>query len=299
MTKKNTIFRLQGGLGNQLFIYFAGLYFEQIANTTVTFDISLREKGFTNHGSKIETLGLPVHLQKIDFPWNILSRMENSLQVRGVSGFKWVRSLTSNRNWITSEVGYSGDLSFIPKGASVSGYFQSYLYPDGIPKSRRTIPESRKIQFVEEVGELNKIALAERPIIVHVRRGDYLKVKETIGLLDRNYYKKAIGLSQEINPTAPLWVFSDEIEAAKEIMTFKTRSKIKFVNVPKNDPTNTLLLMSLGGGHVISNSTFAWWGSYLSENSEFTLAPSSWFKNYPAPLELCPPNWELTPSSWE
>lgn len=296
---ENTIFRLQGGLGNQLFIYFAALSYEQEQVSPIAFDTKLREKGFTNHGSRVEALGFEVPIRKTSLTWSALNRIQNSMQIRGLPGSEILRAATSKKVRNFSEVGYVGNLSEIPMGSIVSGYFQSHLYVDSLPKSQVRIPRITEILRSEEVFKLAQRARHEPPIVVHVRRGDYVRVGDTFGLLGRSYYKNALEQAKDLNPKAPIWVFSDEISAAKEVINFPSMKAIEFIDVPNNDPISTVAIMSLGSGHVISNSTFAWWGSYFSENSEFTFAPRDWFKNLPSPIALCPPSWNLISSFWE
>jgi hypothetical protein len=296
---KSSIFQLQGGLGNQLFIYFAGMYYQDQTGSEVFFDISRRDKGITNHGSTIESLGFDLHLGKISQTLSGVLRVQNSLQIRGIPGHTIIKRFLRSKIWLSSEIGYSGDLLDIPLGAYASGYFQSYKYLDSVTQGMPTIPKAEEILNKSELIELTQRAMAESPIIVHVRRGDYLKVKETFGLLSGSYYKNAIKLAQEINPHSPIWVFSDDLEAAKKVIKFSPSQEIEFISVPGNNAAATLLLMSLGVGHVLSNSTFAWWGSYFSGSSEFTIAPQKWFKNLNDPQNLYPPDWLLVRSEWE
>jgi hypothetical protein len=296
---KTTVFQLNGGLGNQLFIYFAGIYHQQCNNKIVSYDISQREKGFTNHGSKIETLGFQLPTQKAHFAWNTLGRIDKSIRIRGFPEVKMLNQISAKKIWQSLEIGYTGNLQDIPVGAFVSGHFQSHLYVDLLPKEKIQSPLRMQILSHSKIAPLAESALSDRPIMVHIRRGDYKKLRDTFGLLSQRYYKNALSAAREMNPRAPIWVFSDEVTVAKELINFKTLPPIKFIDVPENNAEATLMLLTLGSGHVISNSTFAWWGTYLSESSQFTIAPREWFKNLPTPKHLCPPHWKLINSTWE
>jgi hypothetical protein len=50
--------------------------------------------------------------------------------------------------------------------------------------------------------------------------------------------------------------------------------------------------MRLGEGYVIANSTFSWWGAYLSRSSNpLIIAPRPWFSKVESPRDLIPDSW--------
>ena len=60
------------------------------------------------------------------------------------------------------------------------------------------------------------------------------------------------------------------------------------------DDWEQMLLMSLCQHNIIANSTFSWWGAWLS-SSELVVAPSGWFKGsnnqHLDTKDLIPENW--------
>ena len=54
--RKAKIFLMAGGIGNQLFIYAAGVYYSNQNSEKVVFDFSIHGNGMTNHGSDIRSL---------------------------------------------------------------------------------------------------------------------------------------------------------------------------------------------------------------------------------------------------
>jgi hypothetical protein len=53
--------------------------------------------------------------------------------------------------------------------------------------------------------------------------------------------------------------------------------------------------MSFCDYHIIANSSFSWWGSWLS-NSKKTIAPKKWFSGelkVKDTVDLYLPNWEI------
>lgn len=111
-----------------------------------------------------------------------------------------------------------------------------------------------------------KNILPKEVIALHVRRGDYL-TDPNFALLDISYYEKAL----EYFPEIEVMIFSDDINWCRENFT---SSRFKFSL--SNNPFIDLCLMSLCDYHIISNSSFSWWGSWLAKSKK-TIAPKKWF----------------------
>lgn len=125
---------------------------------------------------------------------------------------------------------------------------------------------------------------------VHIRRGDYVHKQEFHPQLPLTYYKEACSITD----TEKYIIFSDDIDWCKS--TFGNHSKIIYSQ--DEDPFVAMYHMSLCTGHVICNSTFGWWGAWLSEmrsKKELTVvAPKLWFgtahSNYNS-KDIIPERW--------
>jgi hypothetical protein len=144
-------------------------------------------------------------------------------------------------------------------------------------------------------------AASEKPIIVHVRRGDYFKpANQDFGLLSHDYYMNGILLLRKVSglEDSEVWVFSDSVEQVKEEFGPSGKS-LRFIDSdPQSSAAESLVLMSSGGGVVTSNSTFSYWSGLLSEHQN-VIAPTKWFQSRPDPLDLIPPNWTTQESDWK
>jgi hypothetical protein len=117
--------------------------------------------------------------------------------------------------------------------------------------------------------------------------------------LGPNYYKNALIEIREAGITGPVWVFSDDIDSAKRVLDLPLDENINWVVAPKEtDPAEELAIMQFGGAHIIANSTFSWWGAYLSKSTKLVIAPGSWFKGQREPLDLIPPDWKRIENDW-
>jgi hypothetical protein len=183
----------------------------------------------------------------------------------------------------------------------IFGYFQTYKYLEN-PKVRDLI-DSLFLGSVSEWFNNCSSEMLEFPTIsVHIRRGDYMNVKDSFGVLSGKYYDSAINSTLENSSIkyARVLVFSDDIDAAKKIFSQLDISlPVQFAEPPENSPEETLLLMSKSDALVISNSTFSWWAAQLGNKSKFVVCPSKWFRDMSDPEGLFPPDWHLQESQWE
>jgi hypothetical protein len=88
--------------------------------------------------------------------------------------------------------------------------------------------------------------------------------------MSTEYY--AEGLSH-MPKDIPVIVFSDGIEWCKEQEVF---TGDRFIFAEGNNTGVDLCLQSLCNYHIIGNSSFSWWGSWLAKSKK-TVAPSKWF----------------------
>ena len=92
------------------------------------------------------------------------------------------------------------------------------------------------------------------------------------------YYKAIEYLENKLNDNITYLVFSDDIKWCKENFNKK---KFVFIDGEESDKDYLeLYLMSLCKNFIIPNSTFSWWGCYLSKNkNKIIISPKLWFKN--------------------
>ena len=111
-----------------------------------------------------------------------------------------------------------------------------------------------------------------RPVSLHIRRTDYLELDHhnSLGL---DYYEKALG---EFDSDRTIIIFSDDAEWCKEQKLFDGD---RFLVAEGNINYVDLCLMTLCTGHIIANSSFSWWGAWLS-NSKKVIAPKNWFSGH-------------------
>ena len=131
----------------------------------------------------------------------------------------------------------------------------------------------------------------EKPIIVHVRLGDY-RNEDGIGILSPNYFQRALNNPVLGDISKNVWVFTDEPSSidVRDYVPSMYRTML-FEDISLS-PSETLELMRHGLAYVISNSTFSWWAAYLSYNRQCPrLMPTPWFKISKSPIGIKPREW--------
>ncbi len=91
-------------------------------------------------------------------------------------------------------------------------------------------------------------------------------------------------------------MFSDDPAAAEQVLNFVAASRLTHVRGDPERPWEDMALMARCQHHVIANSSFSWWGAWLSRSPDkIVIAPRNWF----APAELKKVNTaDLYPSGW-
>lgn len=140
-------------------------------------------------------------------------------------------------------------------------------------------------QAEERMSEIKKQLGNNNPTVsVHVRRGDYLLPNHHFAILDSDYYEQAIVQEFWHPMDYNFVVFSNDIAYCKEMLS---GDNIHFVEptggekVCSDSEKEDLALLSLCDHHIIANSSYSWWGAFLSKNKDKKIVcPTNWLKSY-------------------
>jgi hypothetical protein len=216
---------------------------------------------------------------------------------------KWMKFFQrqSKYKYCSLEVGFDEEIYRLPDLRIIRGYFQSYKYFDhfmvNFPNWKPIImnPTATFLSSFQMAGDV-------KPVMIHIRRGDYRNLKNSHGLVGMSYY---LSILEEIYPKIAhreIWVFGDEKQELSrletEILQMDLKCKVISFRERMTDLEN-LVLMSKGSVNIIGNSTFAWWGAKFSQGSSEVYCPDKWFKGLSDPCELIPPTWNKRQTQWE
>ncbi len=275
---------LKGGLGNQMFQYAAGKALSLKKKTNLFLDLTFLKvrlplKGFTARDYELDLF---------DIPEKTGTFLNNDFLDKYIS---YPLQLTYNRflnkNYFSEGPNpYEFDNKFFDLNAcaTIEGYWNNPKYFNKYENEiKRTFDldkfYDKKFETIEaEIKNKNSVS-------INIRRGDYLnsKHKDIFVILNENYYKEAISEIRNKLENLHFFVFSYDdpswfgktfsMDPSEYTMMSKEYVGEKFKTY--------LRLISLCKHNIISNSTFAWWGAYLNNNSDkVVVSPKKWMHKY-------------------
>ena len=153
-----------------------------------------------------------------------------------------------------------------PDWVDIRGFFQTEKYFKHIRDEIK-----KDFTFRDEIINPCKemVSGIEDPISLHIRRTDYI-TNSNHSTLELDYYESALS---NFDNDATILVFSDDPDWCNQQELF---SDDRFMIAEGNSGYVDMCLMTLCSGHIIANSSFSWWGAWLSDSKQ-VIAPSHWF----------------------
>lgn len=308
MRRKTIKIFLTGGLGNQLFQFAASMHFAGSRSIELDAATALPKKNKSRR-AELLSLNLPSEIKIIEknkgrltrkvFGFNLRSGFLPNRHERTII-FKAFRAICSSLIFgvilkkfylinVSGDLGYDFEFKSKRKNEIAIGYFQTFMVTDVVKEMKHQL-------FIgvgeEEYLKFKLLAKVERPLLVHVRLGDY-KGEETFGILSSTYYWEAIKYARSREKFGSIWLFSDDPEEAIDVIPADFHVSTRIIETRQFDSAVTLRIMSLCSGFIIANSSFSWWAAMLSEpENPIVVAPIPWFTGLPEPKNLIPPTWK-------
>jgi hypothetical protein len=134
-------------------------------------------------------------------------------------------------------------------------------------------------------------------VAIHIRRGDYLALKQTFGILSNQYYLMAIDRLKEIVTPSKIVIFSNDRQAAENLAS--EIGPLASVFRSNSDVSDAAILIELSGFNYIvtANSSYSWWAAALN-NKKTVVYPKPWFRSLEEPRDLIPLDWIPCAASW-
>ena len=276
------ITKLKGGLGNQLFQYAVGRAVALHHKLPLKLDLTVFEKYKLHNGYRLDQFAIQAGIATENDIINLkggnnvlFSALRKAGLFKRKSYFKEKRSSYFDARVFKNNFVY------------LDGYWQNELYFSNIREVllRELSPINSMndlgCDYLEPINKCNSVSL-------HVRRGDYLNLKN-INVLDVDYYMKAVEYIRKSIEKPTFFIFSDDLDWCKKSLGFldgciyvdRTQTEI-----------DDLKLMSFCRHNIIANSSFSWWGAWLNQNPKKTvIAPKDWMLNDPGSNDVILSDW--------
>lgn len=282
------VLQAQGGLGNQLFQYATGRRLALQNSCGLVID----HHWFNNprHGETPRQLDLTRYKVKMRLATQFELLHWAPMRSRWARYIRHLLPLTLLRE---QGDGVNRNVLSARSHSYLSGFWQSEAY---FAEIREQLLD--ELTPVDPPGseDLALLNLMQRgtPISVHVRRGDYVSLASAStyhGLCTLEYYRRAIFYIAERVSSPTVFVFSDDSEWTKANLKLPLPTHFVDHNPPEK-AFQDLRLMSLCRNHVLANSSFSWWGAWLSRSTDgLVIGPERWYAvDRPTP-DLIPSRW--------
>lgn len=304
--RRSVVVTLRGGLGNNLFQYFAGLYLAEKLEAPLVLFSPRRWHGdpekSTIHGFKVKA---KISAPKIDTSFHlvfliVLNKIWQKV-VNDQSGLLF-RVFSKLRIHFSRSQGFDADLEKMTRAHRLEGYFGTHRYFTS-PFISNSLKELVQLDSGSTPWFRKNFNLlrSQKALCLHIRRGDYVNHKDSNGLLAEEYYLGAISQLRALGATWDcIWIFTDDEEAVrKEFPGLLALEDCNFLEgASEGLPGEVLAIMSQSTCLVVGNSTFSWWAAMLGNPAKTIVAPTKWSVGMEDPDELIPDSWLRQESKW-
>ncbi|MFC1960138.1 alpha-1,2-fucosyltransferase [Chloroflexota bacterium] len=296
---------VRGGLGNQLFQYACGRTLAKRLGTEFKLDLSWFETQNSrqyrlNDFNVIENIATPAEIELAHASTLKPPRMRDYLKPAGMRNY--LRWLKKGRQWHYFQepqlTRYYQAIDHITADEDVYlvGYWQFEKYFIDQAAFIRN-----EFKLTEPLPPENESLAAEmqnsQSVSIHIRRGDYVsdpRFAPTHNVCTPQYYQRAMQyISQKIT-TPRFYIFSDDPEWCQQ--NIHSDYPIKIVSNNQSLPQYDLILRAKCQHHILSNSTFSWWGAWLNNNTNKTVVvPDKWTHGLSTEeRNIIPAHWNAT-----
>jgi len=173
-----------------------------------------------------------------------------------------------------------------PDNVDLFGYFQTEKYFADIRDE--LLEDFTFLPNIYNPAKEMRDEMSDEIIALHIRRGDYVE-QPWHGPQTTDYYETALSLLPQELPVViftddPIWAFDQKLFAPDRFSISEGNSNLF-----------DMCLMSMCQYHIIANSSFSWWGAWLSDSKQ-VIAPKRWFG---PPLDEKNDTKDLVPARWK
>lgn len=289
--------RLSGGIGNQMFQYAFGRALSLKYGVSLALDLT-----FLNHRVKMPNILRPNFVFRT-FDLDVFNIDAKIAQPTDISFWNrpffkgWpmividaiLRKLAFLPGW-EKRFSFNEEILKLGPNAYLQGFWQSENYFSNIASTIRNDFTLKKPISKISMELLEKIKKTES-LCIHLRRthggGSFHKK------YNMDYYENGIKYIEKEREIDKIYVFSDDISWCKNNLSFSYPTMFVDSEYAGRKGEEHLYLMSMCKYFIIPNSTFSWWGAWLSTRKDkIVIVPQKWYKNESIKIDdLIPKEW--------
>lgn len=292
--KNKVVVRLTGGLGNQLHQY----AYASILAKLLSAELFIDKEFLTTHSKKLNITLRDLELNKFKIIHNYYkSIISSQLFLSVIKRFKFIK-------FFLNLFGVNIVSSYIPIGNLVSKK-SKLIYLDGIIGNYIDYENHESFlmnlfiisnDFEDLLNSVeSQIETSNETVAIHIRRTDYLKEGSIHCVLPMEYYEEGIKFIDKNIKNPKFYIFSDDIEFVKQNFIIDNQ-RFFCLDYSSNEAAFfDFLAIKKCKHHILANSTFSWWASFLGDTVDsLAVAPSSFLKTESLNLnETYPKKWTI------
>lgn len=277
------IVKLMGGLGNQMFQYALGRHLAEKNQVVLKMDLAFLKDRTARPDFTYRDYEL--HIFNIKESFASATEVEAYCATSKNKVKQWIYALKQKLRPVRyhHEHAFNFDPLVLnaPQNTYLEGYWQSEKYFKAIAPIIRN-EFSIRHEINHRVLPLYDLVRNGNAVSIHIRRGDFVAnkgINQFHGVCSLDYYYRAIEIMEAKIPDPQFFVFSDDIQWAKENLKFSSPHffALNDQSVPAYED---MRLMSLCKHQIIANSSFSWWAAWLNNNeNKLVIAPERWFND--------------------
>ncbi len=156
---------------------------------------------------------------------------------------------------------------------------QKLLFLDGYFNQNWTYSELnslfRKLKLTSISLNAEKLKLCNENAVIHIRGGDFLSI-ENLNICKFDYYKNSINYALSKGLKDFIVISEDQIYGEEIIKRLRESFCDLRISILKSDTIrNDFNIIRSSKFAILSNSTFSWWASFLSNSKKEFLVPSN------------------------
>ena len=268
------VVNLIGGVGNQMFQYALGYVISKKTGFELLLDLSAYNDYKTRNFE--------------------LSNFSFDYKVANVEDFSELNKKHFLKKTLYKDKKKTFDSSVlkIKNSAYLKGFWQSEKYFLDYRCDILKLFEFKDKNFIKNI-ELFSDVQNSNSVSINLRLGDYVtnEVNRRVHFVcKKEYYANALKYIAQKVDSPKFFVFSDDLEAAKEYLP----DGYDYVFANTANWQEDMYFMSQAKHNVVANSSFSWWAAWLNQNPDkIVVAPSKWFRD-----EARINDKDFVPKSW-